>query len=200
MELIKVIEKPDDIPFDAIHELLFEAHRVNRECGINMSTAFLTGEEIEKRIGKDGKCYVALDGDRVVGTISIRMVERNTWYAKGKIPDYMLVGILPEYQGRGIYTMLAKKVFDFSKQQGYQVLELDTAETNTHAIQVYKHQGFKIVGYKRPNSDHYSVVMAKWLSGCPFSDVYCNIKFFISKIKVRLKYILKRVIKWEWSK
>lgn len=48
MELITVTEKLNIIPFSAIHELLFEAHKVNRDIGINMSTSMLTGKEIEQ--------------------------------------------------------------------------------------------------------------------------------------------------------
>lgn len=188
MSKIKIIEKPENVPFDMIHDLLFAAHKVNRDAGINMSTAMLTGEEIENRIGKDGKCYIALENEKIVGTLSVRIVVRNTWYAKGQVPDYMLAGVLPEYQGRHINSRLAEKVFDFAREKGYPLIELDTAENNVRAIKAYKRQGFKPVSYKRPNSDHYSVVMVKWFSECPYSDLYCKFRFNLKKIFVRIRY------------
>lgn len=189
MSEITIIEKPEQMSFEVIHGILQKAHAVNQKNGFLMTTSQLSGEQIRQRIGADGKCWVALDGDEPVGTLSLRFVKREKWYAKGMIPDYMLAGVLPSYQGKHINSMLAKEAFSFAKAAGYQVMELDTAENNRHAIEVYQHQGFQLVDYvAKKDVDHYSVIMVKWLEHCPFSAQYCKARFLLRKAAIRLRY------------
>ena len=189
MRQITIAEKTDEISYEQIHQVLRRAHQVNKGSGFSMATADLSGEQIRQRIGSDGKCWVALDGDKVVGTLSIRMLKRNTWYAKGKVPDYMLAGVLPDYQGMHINSMLAETAFKYCREMGYPLMELDTAEQNQHAVEVYRHQGFHLVGYKATkNADHYSVVMAKWLREQPYSETYCRIRYELKKLYIRIRY------------
>lgn len=186
---IKVMVKPEHISFDQIHEVLEQAHSVNQKNGFVMATSALSGDAIRDRIGKDGMCWVALDGERLVGTLSARMVKRDNWYAKGMIPDYMLAGVIPDYQGKHINSMLAQQLFDYAREKQYSIVELDTAENNTHAIEVYKHQGFVLVDYlAKKDVDHYSVVMAKWIGDCPHSAGYCNMRYNIRRALIRLRY------------
>lgn len=189
MNEIRIMEKPEDISFEAIHELLYAAHAVNRERGIVMRTSLLSGEEIEKRIGADGKCWVAFCGDKLVGTLSIRIVNRHAWYAKGKIPDYILAGVLPDYSGRHINTMLAEAAFAYAAKRGYRVMELDTAENNTRAVSIYRHQGFIPVGYSAPKGlDHYSVIMVKWLDKRPCPEGVCALLFRAKRAYTRARF------------
>lgn len=188
MQQFIIVEKPENISYETIHDVLYSAHEENRKKGSIMTTSLLSGEQLKKRIGAHGKCWVVIDDEKVVGTASVRYVQRNNWYAKGMIPDYILVGVIPEYQGRGISRRLVEEVFNFAKENGNQVIELDTAENNVHAIEVYKHQGFRLVSYKAPRADHYSVVMVKWIEGCPYSEIYCKFRFNLTRLLVRLRY------------
>ena len=45
---IQIIEKPDWVSWDEIHEVLWKAHENNRENGVFMSYPSLTGDEIKK--------------------------------------------------------------------------------------------------------------------------------------------------------
>lgn len=186
---IKVVEKPSWVDYEQIHDVLYSAHLVNQKKGFIMRTSNLSGKQLKERIGKSGKCWIALDGDKIIGTISIRLVKRNTWYANGEIPDYMLAAVIPEYQGKHINSMLAQKVFEYAEEKGYSIIELDTAERNTHAIEVYKHQGFQLVDYKAMGGlDHYSVVMVKWMKEKPFSKTYCRFRYELKRFYVRIRY------------
>ena len=102
--------KPENITFDDIHKVIEDAHSVNKDKGFTMRTASLTGNELKERIGKDGFCLVALDGEKLVGTLSIRFVKRNNWYANGVIPEYILAAVLPEYQGFHINSKLSNMI------------------------------------------------------------------------------------------
>ena len=186
---IIVIEKPDSLSFDNIHDILWRANEENRKAGFVLATSQLSPEKLQSRIGEKGKCFVALEGEKVVGTISVRIIHRNKWYYKGSIPDYMLAAVLPEYQGKHINSMLAQRVFDFAKNNGYKAIELDTAENNTRAINIYKHQGFELVDYlSKTGVDHYSVVMVKWLEKCPYSEIKRKIMYVLRRAYVKTKY------------
>ena len=199
-EEIRIIEKPEEISFDEIREVLWQANEKNRQDGFYLTTAQMSGEKLKERLGEGGQCFVAMaqesgaDGTessqgRLVGTISARFLNRRTWYAHERVVDYMLAGVIPEYQGRHINTMLAEKVFEFAKENGCGIVELDTAISNKHAIAVYEHQGFDFVGYKaNPGGDHYSVIMAKWLGKCPYSKAYRRLRFLIRKTIVTLRF------------
>ncbi len=189
MDEIRIIEKPDGISFDAIHDLLYEANAANRSQGLVMRTVLLTGDEIQKRIGEDGKCWVALCGDTPVGTLSVRVKERNAWYCHGEIPEYMLAAVLPEYTGKHINSALSARAFEFAGERGFQMIELNTAENNSHAIEVYLHQGFQKVGFLAPrDADHYSVVMVKWLEKCPHSALSIRLRYFLQRLYVKIRF------------
>lgn len=195
-ESIRIIEKPDEMSFDVIRELITEAHSVHYGKGYKMNTSQLSSSEILDRIGHKGKCWVALDGDKVVGTLSLRLVYRDKWYAKGEIPDYILASVIPEYTGKHIITRLSEKAFEYAISSGYSVMELDTAEMNYHAIDVYKHLGFHLVSYRAPiNGDHNNVVMAKWLGNKKYPEWYCRIRFYLSKYRQLTKLYLCRIIR-----
>lgn len=53
MERIRVIEKPDWVSWDEIHEVLKSAQTVNRRRGFNMINANLSGEKLKKKLEMD---------------------------------------------------------------------------------------------------------------------------------------------------
>lgn len=189
MRDIRIIEKPDWISWDDIHDCLWEAHESNRKIGVNMRTAYLSGEELKKRIGPRGKCFVALVDGNFAGTASIKSVSRNTWYHKGELCDFILVGIYPQYKGLGIYKMLLRECASVSMNLGINVVELDTAEGNTYMQAISKKHGFKCVAVKAsPYTKHYSVVLAMWTNGCPFYESYVKFRFKLQEVLYKLRF------------
>lgn len=187
---IQVLEKPVELSWDAIHEVLWAAHKENRERGMKMRYPELTGAEIEQLLGNSGRCFVAIHDGRVVGTCSYVVRKRKTWYAKGKrVAHYILGGVLPECQGKGVYSQLMAYREKAVIESGLQIIDMDTAEQNKKETDILQHNGFRFVGYSSyPYGKHYSVVMAKWLNGCPYSSRYCSARFYLSKIKTKLRY------------
>ena len=96
MEDIQIIEKPDWVSWDDIHELLVEAHAVNRARGISMRKPSLPGEEIKKEIGSDGIMLVALDGVKLVGTAALLTKQKHSWFVTG---DYSQLSLLNASKG-----------------------------------------------------------------------------------------------------
>ena len=184
MSNIIITEKDKNESFDDIKELLTLSHKNNIDEGILMNSQTLDSDEIKEKIGKDGVCFIAKEKDKLIGTNSIRFIEKNSWYAKGKTPNDIFAAIHPDYQGKHINTLLMNKAFNYLKEKNYSLVTLDTAANNKKAIQIYKHQGFKLVKYtKYKDSNHYSVIMVKWFDICPYSNIYCKYQYYKSKIR-----------------
>ena len=189
LDELRFIEKPDSISWDTIHQILYQAHEGNRQQGVFMRTAMLSGEELKERIGKNGKCFVVMDGNEVIATASVKFVQRNTWYHRGTVADLMLCGILPKYKGQGLYRKLLVCRYNYAKNFGVNIVELDTAEGNTIIRHASVRNGFKYVAIKAsPYTKHYSVVLVNWLDGCPYSDWYLKWQFIIRKWYFKLRY------------
>lgn len=190
---IQVLEKPDWISWDVIHDVLMEAHAKNRTKGINMRKPSLPGEEIKKEIGDDGVMLVALDGEKVVGTAAVLVKQKKTWYNDGQYGYLCFAAILPGYNGKGIYKQLCKKREEIARQKGLDRLYIDTHHDNTHVIEINKKQGFRCVDVKILR-DHWNVVLFKWLDGCPYSDFRCKYEFAKRKAIMQAKSIVKRFL------
>ena len=50
--VIQVIEKPDWVSWEVIHQVLWNAHEENRQKGIMMQLPSLSAEELHKYIGE----------------------------------------------------------------------------------------------------------------------------------------------------
>lgn len=190
---IQIVEKPDWVSWDDIKQCLYEAHAVNREKGINMAHYQWPAEKIKQSLGENGFMLVAMDGDKLVGTAGIGEKFGNKWYVKGRYAYECYAGVLPEYAGIGIYKMLEIKRESKVREDGYDVLLGDTHSKNSHRIDIALKNGFRLVRFFRAASkDHYSVVIAKWLNGCPYSSIYCWMRFQTSKLHALIHSPLKK--------
>lgn len=186
---IVIIEKPEWINYEDIHSVLRKAHEVNRKNGVEMLTASLNGAGLEQRIGENGRCFVAVAGKEILGTVSASIEKKNRWYAKENVVDLKLLGVIPEATGKGVASSLVEHVFDFARINNICLVELDTAENNINAIKIYEKKGFVLVDYfTSPNTKHYSVVMAKWMDDLPYSECKRKLFYGVKKLYIRLRY------------
>ena len=189
MEEIKIVEKPDWISWDDIHELLLQAHKKNYEKGIVLGYTQMPGSKIKEKLGDEGCCWVALDGDKPVGTTSVTYFQGKSWWNKDKkVAHGCFTGILREYQGIGLMEELNAKKYEHVRKHGADMNEGDTAEDNITALKVFRKEGYKVVSYYAPPTNHYSVRIVKWLNGCPFTDEYINRRFRIAKFLTKMQY------------
>ena len=185
---IQIVEKPDWISWDDIKKCLFDAHIINREKGINMANYQWPAEKIKESIGDNGVMFVALDGDKLVGTAALVEKKSYHWYSKGKCGYLCFACVIPSYNGLGIYHSLLKKREEIAKTQDFDVLYYDTHCKNEKIISYGEKNGYRKVRFFLTKSkDHHSIVMAKWLKDCPYSKLYCWWKYSISKVKAMLK-------------
>lgn len=186
MSDIKIIEKPDWVSWDTIHEVLVAAHAENRSKGVVMAYSIQPADKMAE-ICKDGVMFLAMDGDKVVGTGAVVLKKENRWYYKGTAAFETFAGILPEYAGRGIYKLLSDARKSKVIEMGVPVIIGLTHEKNYRRLKIAKQLGAKFVQL-RAGQDHYNVVFVRYLNGCPFSDWFIFIMFNASKVLYKLRY------------
>lgn len=183
---IQVLVKPDWISWDDVHQVLVKAHALNRANGIQMRKPSLPGDIISKEIGDDGVMLVAIDGTKVVGTAAIVPKNGSSWYNKGLYGYLCFASVLPDYGGKGVYRRLCEEREKIARAKGIQGLLFDTHHRNEHVIRINEKYGFKRVSVKNC-SDHWNIVMFKWIDGCPFSEWRCTYEYTRRKALLMIK-------------
>lgn len=188
-EEIVYMEKPEWVSWEQIRECIYQGHESNRKHGVVMINTTKSADDIKKHVG-DGHCFVALKGNDVVGTFSLKFKKVKRWWVKGTVAYPCLDAIIPEYKGTDIYFELGRLRMNYIEDSGVRIIQSNTSENNTLIRKMLKKKGFKAVMYTKsgPGADYYSVILVKWLDGCPFSDRYINFMFNLSKIFVRIVY------------
>ena len=182
---IRIEQKPSFVSWQQIKDCLLAAHAENLEKGIKMSHPLWAPEQIRDFVEESGVMYVAMDGEKVVGTLGIKeKSESNFWFARGRYAYMCFGSILPDYRGRGIYKALNDACEAFARQNQLPVIVLDTHSSNKHMQAISMKAGYRLVRFSCVDGgSHYSVKMAKWLNDCPFSGLYCRLMFWKSKVK-----------------
>lgn len=198
MAEIKVIEKPKNISWEAVREVIVQAHSENIKNGIVMRTTTLSGEELKERVGAEGRCFVAMDGDKIIGTGSVGIKTAPHWYVREPRYAYYLLGaILPDYQGCGAYKMLNQARENFVREHGIHTITTDTAETNVRMLKLLQHVGFKKVGcFASTFSKHYSIIMAKYLEAQPYSGNYIAMRYKLSLAFLMFRFKRGGIKRW----
>lgn len=185
---IKIIEKPDWVSWDDIHDVLWKAHAENRRKGINMALPTLSSEKIgEKIISEGGKMFLAIEGNKIVGTLALIVKSGKRWYNYGQYGYLCFGAVLPEYSGKGIYRSLYQLVETTAKQMELSVLTSDTNEKNARMLKITKREGYHFVAMKACK-DHFNIICAKWLEKCPYSLWYIKIRYSMSVLLTKLRY------------
>ena len=190
---IKYMLKPDWVSWDAVAECQYQAHLRNRKKGFKMSCQDMTGKDFEKSL-KNGYCFVALDGEKVVGTESFMIKTINFFGKRKKICYFCYSAILPEYQGTEVYFKLTELIKEERARHNIDIMYFSTAEKNKMVQKISYKQGFKYILLRSTiYTDYYSVYMAKWPKKCPFPDWMLNCIFKISKFYTKTRFKPGRV-------
>lgn len=191
MTNFQIIEKDDSISWDTIHDILWAAHAKNRDNGISMLFPSLPGDIIKEKVSKgNGKIFVALDNGVPIGCAAYTIKENTHWFCrKTKYMYLCFSGILPDYMGKGVYTLLNMVREKEQTKLQIPLCVFDTHINNNRVISIRKKQGYINVGYKFCK-DHTNVIMAKWINGCPFS----HYKISVNRNILRIKALFKRLI------
>ena len=190
MNEIRIMPKPDWISWDEIQNCIYIAQQTNVKKGFDMIFGHYTGEELKNEIG-DGYCFVALDqNNKVVGTLSLIVSSIKLWWHKGQAGLHCYEGILPEYRGSDVYFGLHDIIEEKEKKLGLKVIWATTAEQNKVIINLANKTGWKKVQFAAlpKRGKYFSVMLAKWVDGCPHSDTCIRFMYKLSERLVRMKY------------
>ena len=184
---IQIVEKPEWVSWDDIHNLLWQAHSINRSKGIKMAYPSLPGEKIREKVEGHGKMFVAIDGGRVVGSAAVIIKRASLWCGKQEYGYCCFSAVLPEYAGNGIYKQFVFLQEKEAATMGLGMMMFDSHENNSRVLDVNRKNGYKAVDISIWK-EHYNVVRVKWLNGCPYSDLYCHLQFYIHKWYRKLRF------------
>ena len=190
MNNIIVQHKPDYISWEQIAKCHQSAHNSNKDKGINMLCADYTAYELKKEVG-DGICLVATDSNQsLMGTLSIKYRDLQSWYYDGRVAYICFVAVAPEYKGRGVYKALSYKANQIILEQGVNVEYLHTHIKNKIARLAYLKDGYKLVRLIATGggAEYYSVEMAKWLKEPSPNKLFLKLRYFLSYIIIKCRY------------
>ncbi len=152
--------------FAELTGLLNRAYQAQDERGIYF-TAATQDEAATRRRALEGRCFVALDGVRIVGTVTAydpSTPSECVWYQRAEVWRFGQFGVEPDYQNAGVGSRLMIALEAAARQAGARELALDTAEHATELIAFYQRRGFRPVGDVHwDDVDYRSVVLSKTL-------------------------------------
>ena len=100
-------------------------------------------EFFEKHLNKDAFSFVARDGDKIVSTAILNIIEKpaNPNYVHGRVGEVNSVFTLPEYRRKGYALQIIKNLVEFSKENQIDRVDLKATEMGAP---VYLKAGFQI--------------------------------------------------------
>jgi len=108
---------------------------------------------------KTGNLFLLLDGDSIIGAISIVPVNEMDafieWNLKNNVAEFARVVISPAWQGKGLAGLLVDHVLEEMKNRAYKAVHISIAKVNTPALKTYLQKGFVLVGEKEMYGNRY---------------------------------------------
>lgn len=98
------------------------------------------------------ECIGAFDNDKLIGISGLWYSLRH-YSGKSVEPDHVIID--ESYRGKNIGKQLFNWIYEYTKQKGYEVIELNTYTGNRKSHKFYYNEGFEIYGF------HFVKVMRK---------------------------------------
>ncbi len=101
-----------------------------------------------------GELYMVLYGAEIAGVVvlnhdSVAAYRTATWEINATSEEALVVhalGVLPEYQGKGIARFILDSTIAHARAQGLKTIRLDVYVENTPALKLYTDYGFRDLG------------------------------------------------------
>lgn len=104
---------------------------------------------IERYLSEKGSIMISVfENDTLAGNASLTCIDNKK---KTRHRATFGIALLKSVWGQGIGYKVLSELIAFSKEAGYEQLELEVAAHNTPAIRLYEKSGFSVYG-KRPHS------------------------------------------------
>lgn len=141
-----IIKKLVPIDVKILQDLNYEVFKDNYlyDDDLDMDWTYSSkGEEYYKNILQDPQaiCLVAQQDGKPVGYIAGR--KKDISYRKSNYCEIENMGVIKDYQRKGIGKMLVTEFIKIAKENGFQKLFVNSYSQNTRAIAFYKSLGLK---------------------------------------------------------
>ena len=152
---------------EAVTQLLHQSFARLVRMGIPCASGLQPSSQTLTRLQR-GASFVAVDADRIVGTISVYAATPASecpLYRDGAVASIHQFAVDPAYQGAGIGDALLRMAECRAKEDGFKFIALDTPGDARHLHRYYLHKGFEFVSMLRFKGRQYaSVVLRKALA------------------------------------
>jgi GNAT superfamily N-acetyltransferase len=165
---IRPLAATDDLA--ALTALLHRAYAPLGAMGLNYTAVDQTVEVTRKRCAA-GDCFVAVDGERIVGTVTVAgphdpqrhpWASRTEWYTRADSAHFNQLAVEPDCQGNAIGVRRVEHCLAWAHERGYRYLALDTAVPATHLRRLYAKLGFRDAGEVQWDGKRYrSAIMVR---------------------------------------
>jgi len=136
------MEKPYAIRFIEHHEMEIIIPLL-QQLNSNIAQEVLESR-LKDMLNQGYLCVGIFNAQKLIGISGLWVL---TKYYVGKHIEPDNVFILPEYQGKGIGTLLMNWIFDYAKSIGCVASELNCYTSNTEGHKFWKQQGYEIMAY-----------------------------------------------------
>lgn len=193
MSSFTVKEKPDNVSWEDIKGVLYMAHENNRKHGLIVNSTRLTADQLKRQVG-DGQCYVAFDGNKLIGVAAVKIKFSNCWFCHGNVAHFLLGSVLSDYQGMGVYSALQNKRLEYVSEHSINIITTHTAANNTKMLRILPRQGFhRAMMFRVPQLDHYSIIWVKWMSDRPCRFLI-KTEYLKSVVTTKLRFAIKKLL------
>ncbi len=160
--LIRTLAAEDSIA--DLTALLHRAYKPQVEMGLR-PLAGRQSEEVTRARSSSGECFVALNRDRIVGTILFQETEDAkfpAFFLKPGVTHFSLLAVDPTAQGRGIGRLLIDTVARRALEVGAGELACSMAEPDTRLMEFYLRLGFRFVEHWQwPYTNYRSAILSR---------------------------------------
>ena len=123
-----------------------------RKLNTTTPDAILKKRLLEMNTYNTYECIGAFDNDKLIGISGLWYSLRH-YSGKSVEPDHVIID--ESYRGKNIGKQLFNWIYEYTKQKGYEVIELNTYTGNRKSHKFYYNEGFEIYGF------HFVKVMRK---------------------------------------
>ncbi|MBU0985139.1 MAG: GNAT family N-acetyltransferase [candidate division Zixibacteria bacterium] len=163
--VIRPLREEDSL--EELTRLLNRAYKSLADAGLRYVATYQDAGVTRNRIGQ-GTCLVAVDNDRIIGTILYHppaQTHGSAWLDRDDVGHISQLGVEPAMQSRGIAGALIAAAEAIARSSGAAEIALDTAEPAKHLIGWYERLGYRFIEYVSWDVTNYrSVVMSKMLA------------------------------------
>jgi GNAT superfamily N-acetyltransferase len=164
---MKSIEVRPLRPSDSLDELTALLHRAFGPLGRLGLPCTCVGQSVEvtRQRARRGQCYVAVDGDRLLGTMTLEGPDSSSdcaTYRRSTVASLHQFAVDPMAQGLGCGEAMLRFAQRRARELGYCTLALDTPSRAAHLLAFYQSQGFRRVAeFRKAGKPYWSTVLCK---------------------------------------